>query len=277
MFKFLAAFLMLIDHICHIFAPYLSEEVYLLGRTLGRLAFPMFAYALARGYNRTSNIFRYFLRLSVFAVITQVLFAVVTNRLGLERYFFMNVLITFALAIGLLVGGDLIEKSSLDMMLMMKPVLSEGTEQKSFSPGGIRLPARTGTILGIILVGLVIFLTVRLEPDYSLVGLLTVLLFQRIDRYLPDYEVTLRADLKRKRWLLYFFTYAALCLLIVLGNVSSYGSDYYTWMSMFAVLGVLFFPLYERQQKPGPAAKYFFYLFYPLHFILLLALFSLKR
>ncbi|NCC82701.1 MAG: hypothetical protein EOM03_01045 [Clostridia bacterium] len=277
MFKYLAAFFMLIDHFCLIFAPFLPEEIVMLGRSIGRLAFPMFAYSLARGYNRSSNLFQYFLRLSIFAVLTQLLFILLTTSLRLPHLLFNNVLITFALAIAMLAAIDLVEKSSLDMMVIMKPVLSEGEVTKRFNPGGIRIPSWAGTLLGILLLALVIFLTIYFEPDYSLFGLITVLIFQRIDRNEPAYERTLRKDLKRRRWLLCLLFFALLNLLYAAGSIQTYGNSYYAWIEMYSILAIAFFPLYERGKKPSPLAKYFFYAFYPLHFALLLLVFAAMR
>ncbi len=278
MFKYLAALFMLIDHIAHIFYPMLPEELYLLCRTIGRLAFPMFAYALARGYNRTSNLFKYFIRMAIFAILTQILFIYVTRELALTQYLFTNILITFSLAIAMLAGIDLIEKSSLDMMLMMKPALSEGEEQKVFNPGGIRLPAITGTIFGIILIALAIFLTYYLDPDYNIYGLITVLIFSRIDRNEPAYEPTMRKGLKRRRYLLILGAYTILNLLFTIGSIQTYGNNYQSWLQFFSTLGVLFFPLYDKQTKrPSTFSKYFFYAFYPLHYALLLFLYAQVR
>ena len=115
MYKYLAAAIMLIDHIFYIFSlDSFTFNQYLTGRSFGRLAFPMFAYALARGYNRTSNKYKYFLRLSVFAILTQILFNQVTYGLNYQQFHFYNVLITFSLAFLILLGMDFIENASLE-------------------------------------------------------------------------------------------------------------------------------------------------------------------
>lgn len=272
MFKYLAAFFMLIDHIAHIFAPWLPEPAVMIMRGIGRLSFPMFAYALARGYNRSSNLFNYFLRMTFFAVITQVLFALITSHYMLQEYLFQNVLITFALSLAALAGIDLIERSSMDMMIMMRPVLSEGEVTKRFSPGGIRLPAWLGTISGLFLIISALFLNYKLEPDYGLYGMLSVIIFQRIDRCETPYECSMRRDLKLRRWLICLGSFLILTLLQVYISAETYGRDFYSMMQLFSVFAVLLFPLYEREPKPGKFSKYFFYVFYPLHYCLLLIL-----
>lgn len=71
--KILAMTTMLIDHIGYIFFP--GEVIY---RSIGRLAFPIFAYQIAMGYNKTSNLKKYLQRLFIFALISQL------------SYFFFN-------------------------------------------------------------------------------------------------------------------------------------------------------------------------------------------
>lgn len=271
MFKILAALLMLIDHICFIFEPLFPPVVTLIGRSLGRLSFPMFAYALARGYNRSKNVFYYFLRISFFAVITQILFTMFTRYYNLGDYLYQNVLITFALAMAIMSGMDFLERSSLDMIIMMRPVLSEGEMNKRMNPGGIRLPAWIGTLIGIFLIGGAIFLTAKLNPDYGFFGLITVVTFQRIDRNEEDYKKTLRKDLRRRRMLLFLGSYTLINLVYTAGNLRFFAyTGFKDFIQLFSILAVFLFPLYEREKKPGAFGKYFFYVFYPAHYCLLL-------
>ncbi|WP_270170278.1 TraX family protein [Paenibacillus sp. SYP-B4298] len=64
--QIIAMLTMLIDHIGVIFYP---EESFL--RILGRLSFPLYAFALVRGYYHTSNMPRYLLRLAILAAVSQ--------------------------------------------------------------------------------------------------------------------------------------------------------------------------------------------------------------
>lgn len=71
--KFIAAFTMTLDHIgVYFFAPTETESFYSLDyiilRVIGRVAFILFAYMIAEGFIKTSNLKNYFLRLFVFAV-----------------------------------------------------------------------------------------------------------------------------------------------------------------------------------------------------------------
>jgi len=67
--QILAMLTMLIDHIGVMFFP---DSPW--WRILGRMAFPLYAYALVQGYHYTSNIKRYWIRLSVIGAVSQLPF-----------------------------------------------------------------------------------------------------------------------------------------------------------------------------------------------------------
>ena len=64
--KILACIFMLIDHVGYMFFPQ-----YIIFRIIGRLAFPIFAYGVAMGFQKTSNLRKYMKRLLVFSLIAQ--------------------------------------------------------------------------------------------------------------------------------------------------------------------------------------------------------------
>lgn len=67
MLKLIAFFTMLIDHIGYQLFP--GVMMY---RIIGRIAFPIFAYLVAIGYRKTSNLNKYYIRLFIFSLISQV-------------------------------------------------------------------------------------------------------------------------------------------------------------------------------------------------------------
>ena len=64
--KVIAFITMAIDHIGYLFFP---EEI--IFRIIGRIAFPIFAYCVVLGYLHTKNLKKYFLRLLVFSLVSQ--------------------------------------------------------------------------------------------------------------------------------------------------------------------------------------------------------------
>lgn len=90
--KCIAAALMLTDHVGAILLP----EVLAL-RCVGRLAFPIFAFFIAEGYAHTRDFGRYFRRLAIFAVVSEIPFNLENGAVfDLTR---QNVLWTFCLAL----------------------------------------------------------------------------------------------------------------------------------------------------------------------------------
>lgn len=72
--KLLAAIIMLIDHIGAVLFP----EIIIL-RIIGRISFPLFAYCLVVGFQYTSNIKKYALRLLLFSIVSQPIYVLVFN------------------------------------------------------------------------------------------------------------------------------------------------------------------------------------------------------
>lgn len=66
MIKILALLTMLLDHIGQVFFPNVTFFT-----IVGRFAFPLFAWGIAKGYKRTSHIKMYVIRLLILAVISQ--------------------------------------------------------------------------------------------------------------------------------------------------------------------------------------------------------------
>lgn len=97
--KVIAMVTMLIDHGTAILVPG-NSSFYIIGRSIGRLAFPIFCFLLVEGFLHTSNVKKYLLRLGIFALISEIPFDLAFNHtlfeLGHQNIF-------FTLLIGLLV------------------------------------------------------------------------------------------------------------------------------------------------------------------------------
>lgn len=94
--KYIAALLMLIDHIGMIFYP--NQIGW---RILGRLAMPIFAYGIACGFLYTSSLKKYTWRLFLFAVISQIPFQFM-HQLVYGKMIGLNIGFTFLVALGCL-------------------------------------------------------------------------------------------------------------------------------------------------------------------------------
>lgn len=97
--KIIAIVTMVIDHFTAAFELSMPENIYHLGRNIGRTSFPLFAYMIAVGYIHTKNKKNYLLRLVGVGLISEVLF----DYLLFDKFFVMSYNnIFFTLAIGLL-------------------------------------------------------------------------------------------------------------------------------------------------------------------------------
>lgn len=97
--KIIAIVTMVIDHFTAAFELSLPENIYHLGRNIGRTSFPLFAYMIAVGYMHTKNKKNYLLRLVGVGLISEVLF----DYLLFDKFFVMSYNnIFFTLAFGLL-------------------------------------------------------------------------------------------------------------------------------------------------------------------------------
>ena len=83
--KLVGVISMALDHIGKYFYPQ-----YLIFQILGRIAFPIFAFQLCVGYQKTSNKKRYIKRLLIFGIITQPIYYLLTRR----QVFYLRVIIT---------------------------------------------------------------------------------------------------------------------------------------------------------------------------------------
>jgi len=91
--KLIAMITMVIDH-----AGYLIFHKFTYLNIIGRIAFPIFAFQISEGYIHTKNLKKYFLRLFIFALISQVPFMLFYKLV--ENAFVLNIF--FTLLLGLL-------------------------------------------------------------------------------------------------------------------------------------------------------------------------------
>ena len=108
--KVIAIITMVIDHFTAAFELSMPENIYHIGRNIGRTSFPLFAYMIAVGYIHTKNKKNYLLRLVGVGLISEVLF----DYLLFDKFFVMsynNIFFTLALGLlALIISGYLREK-----------------------------------------------------------------------------------------------------------------------------------------------------------------------
>lgn len=74
--KIIAIITMVIDHVGFYFQDFLPYAVYSLFRNIGRIAMPIFVYLLVQGFFYTKSLKKYFTRVALTSIVTQIIFIV---------------------------------------------------------------------------------------------------------------------------------------------------------------------------------------------------------
>jgi heme O synthase-like polyprenyltransferase len=253
--KILAITAMLIDHIGIIFFSGTNHYwIYLACRSIGRLAFPIFAFLITEGFLHTKDIKKYLKRLFVFAVISEIPFDLafykynfkmdvlkdigsiskditysnaVLNRLNQHQ----NVFFTLFLGLALLVLFDMVEKK-FNKNTFMDLLIANSLDA-----------ALTVAFCA---------LAILFHTDYSIAGILIITAF-----YLFKNSKILMA------FSLFLIAGSLLC------NFAGYSQnkDLLSIISILAVFAMI--PIAFYNGKKGKNVKYFFYAFYPVHLLCL--------
>lgn len=160
MLKLVAMATMLVDHIGYMYFP--DETLF---RIIGRLAFPIFAYQIALGYSRTSNLKKYVIRIFAFALVTQIPYSFFSPDVKFNPIHF-NVLFTFAISIGVLKLYDV-------GILRIKNFIKDKNFKQLLS--GMFLLSGAGVI--IILPEVLSFIIKDFYFEYGMLALALILLF----------------------------------------------------------------------------------------------------
>lgn len=212
MLKIIAVISMFCDH----FGLFLTNGYLSVLNYIGRFSFPIFAFQISEGYSHTSSLKKYFLKLFIFALISQIPFNLFQYSLGID----LSLNIMFTLLLGLL-AITIFDK----------------------------LPSKFLGIIGVILC--ILFAEV-LHVDYGYWGVLVIFCFYlfRNNKLLMSIIFLLLVLAKYGNYLVYSgFNYQYIILTI---------------STFFAIIPII---LYNSKQ--GPKIKYFLYVFYPLHLLIL--------
>lgn len=233
--KIIAIICMTIDHSGDLLLGHFSWL-----NIIGRIAFPLFAFQLVIGYNHTKDVKKYLYRMTIFSIISQIPFTFMMIYSN-GNITLLNVFFTFVIGIIAIILYD--------------------TKQ---IPAIIR-------ILGII--GLIILAQV-INVDFQAFGIVLILL---IHIFYDDKDVPKKYD--KEDILTYPYNLSTLTRKIVLGvgilvlafckHIPYFKATPHEafQLSVFTFLPTVLMLLYNG--KKGPSLKYFFYIYYPLHMIVL--------
>ena len=199
-------------------------------RILGRLAFPLFAFMIAEGCKYTKNKLKYLLTIFSLGIVCQIFVLLVTRQL------LMNVLITFSLSICVCYALENAKKVAFSDTSRTKIVLS--------------------VLIPIALVGAIFFLNSISRLEYGFIGCMLPPLAS-----LPSAPPTAPPSLKRLDTLLARTLVMGLGLLLFCITADTY----IQYFSLAALPLLLFY----SEKRGRLRLKYFFYIFYPAHLLIL--------
>lgn len=228
--KLIAAVTMFIDHMGLILFPH-----QMIFRIIGRLAFPLYAYCIAEGFRYTRNRWHYFLRIFILGSLCQIVYAFVDDHL------LLGILLSFSIAIVIMALCDSV-KSCLRGEVSRLNLLMERVTKKHLSPDADRI---LSTVLACASIILAFVLCMLVDVDYGFFGIMLPVLTSFFDD-------------KAQRFVIFSTALLALCIDMTTGFTIQYWS----------LLTIPILAAYNG--KPGRyRMKHFFYIFYPLHLVVL--------
>lgn len=203
---------------------------------VGRMAFPIFAFQIAEGFIHTSDFGNYAKRLFIFALVSEIPFNLFYGSSYIYP-FHQNVMFT------LLLG------------LLAVKAISKFQAERTLKNGAIAV----GGGLGAVILGAVGFV------DYGAMGVMTVILFYLF----RDFPFAWLAQLVGM-YLLNIHFFSGMFIPIEL-----FGRTFEFQTQGFALLALIPIHLYNgKKGKGGKFFKYSMYVFYPLHMLILYAIFN---
>lgn len=111
--KLIACFTMVLDHIKYA----IPETNGFITTYLGRLSYPLFAFLITEGYVHTKDLKRYYKRLLIFAIISQLPFMLFRTLVG--EYLMLNILFTLLLGLISITIFDKVKKKWISIPLCL--------------------------------------------------------------------------------------------------------------------------------------------------------------
>ncbi len=226
--KLIAIFAMTCDHVSYLIFGTSSFLNY-----IGRFAFPIFAYQISEGYIHTSNLKKYFLRLFIFALISQIPFMLFLSMFSNPLR--LNIFFTLLFGLGAITIYDNLDKLEYKNNIFHR--LYQG--------------------LGILAVFSISYISSVLKSDYGYFGVLIIFSF----------------FLFKNHKFLNNISYIILVLIYYLKNLLYSSTNFYLILMICTIIPIFLINLYNN--KKGKDTKYFLYLFYPLHLLIIYAIYML--
>ena len=228
--KFIAAFCMLIDHMGLLLFPEIT-----LFRIIGRIAFPIFAFMIAEGCRYTKNKLKHFLTVGIFGFLMQLGFFIFDPQTAKEQ---INVFITFTFSIMMIYALEVFYFYLFDRNAkIIKKILSG--------------------VMFIAIVMAVYYLSFHINFDYNFYGAMLPV-FASLFMFPKNCDIEWLKKLDNK-YMHILMLGIGVALMVFPGPIK------YKRFALFSLIILLFYSGKKGKLK----TKYFFYIFYPLHLIIL--------
>jgi hypothetical protein len=233
--KGIAIMAMVIDHTAHAFVPE-SSVLYLIMRFVGRITGPVMFFAAAEGYHHTKNINKYMMRLAIFAIVSYFPFIYfdaggVLNGLN---YSYINVIFTIFLGVAAIRIRRELQNPILKTLLIL--VLFVLSFPADWGPTGLLMMLTFDYFYG----------SFRYQAfAYCLIAILNAGLIQAAENCVRTIVYNPGARF----------------------NISGY---WYVIINSGMLLPIIMLRFYNKKRGGGGRlSKWFFYVFYPAHLLVL--------
>ena len=224
--KCIAIICMIIDHLGH-FIFNTDYNVYIICRSIGRIAMPLFIFLLVEGFFRTKNLKKYVIRISIVAVITQIIIEVFSF---IDKNCFNNVI------------ADINNKNILFSFIFILIILRM-LERR------IIINKKVDILLRVILIITVISVYFFVKIDYSIYGLLIALTFYILKKFEKNINIYIKSFLQT----IFVVTFSILAINNIIG--------------IFTIFSVLCILIYSSEKgNNNKIVMVIFYTIYPLQY-----------
>lgn len=294
--KIFAAICMIVDHIAVVFL-WPSLQLYTILRSIGRMALPIYAFLVVESCNHTKSMEKYFLRLGLFALISEIPFDLAFfNSDKIDFFANVNIFYTFFFAVTCIYIFETMRNQSkkiqiiaicllaafVGIMCFLMRVTGEKLVFESMlfvylggllvachsfcKNGGEGQTSKTffGNIISILLIFPIIFLGEIINCDYDTFGIILIVCAYMIKYICPK---RLLQILILGTGMIYFYGIEPWSRWIRWGHIFGVREIMYLCFSLVAVV-ILFWYNGER----GKNFKWTFYWIYPIHIFILYVL-----
>ncbi|HNZ63473.1 MAG TPA: hypothetical protein PKH23_04005 [Bacillota bacterium] len=259
----LVGYFLTIFYMTGVFFPaLLPAMILLISQMAGHAAFALFALLIARGMRRSTNHFLYFIRLVIAAFASEIIAVIAAWQLRIA-FIERNALFTYAASLAMLAGLSMMVGCYRDLVAHVIPADGKWDQKPLFgvpvNPGNYRMSPVVGIVIGLLTVGLSVFVTLFFHFSHGVFGLLFVTaaflaMGGKEDQPNTRFRHSLFAS---PTWLLRTLLYVvALVLVFALVDIIVYRSgSAYTFTRLAVLLSVPLAVVLPEPSKPPKALR----------------------